>query len=219
MTETTCAVCCRTSETHTCVSCQSRIRGLIAQLPEQLVYLTLSRQRVRGGGGDGRSSKRLHAPTPGDVGVLNMLGPASSDAVTTVLDQVGETPFLAVLEGWCDVVTQERGLNPVKRHVTAMTARLTAHLPWIVEQPWVGDFAEEIADLVRTCQRITLTEPRRELLRGVTCPSCESLTLVRYFPGDWAAECTQCASVRLDAQDYEALVRYQALAASTPREV
>ncbi|MGW2060438.1 hypothetical protein ACWCO9_07075 [Streptomyces sp. NPDC001937] len=99
-----------------------------------------------------------------------------------------------------------------------MTARLTAHLPWIVEQPWVGDFAEEIGDLVRTCQRITLTEPRRELLRGVTCPSCEGLTLVRYFPGDWAAECTQCASVRLGAQDYETLVRYQALAASTPRE-
>ncbi|MGW2926399.1 hypothetical protein ACWC8S_15945 [Streptomyces fungicidicus] len=124
-------------------------------------------------------------------------------------------PLLAVLESWCDVVTDARGLHPVKRHVTAMTTRLTAHLPWIFEQGFVKEFFEEIHDLVRTCQKITLTEPRRELLRGVTCPSCDGLTLVRHHPGDWAAECTLCPSVRLDEQDYQQLVQqaYQAVSA------
>jgi hypothetical protein len=147
-----------------------------------------------------------------------MLGPASRQPVTTLLDQAGETPFLEVLWGWCEAVTEERGLTPIRRHVTAMTARLTAHLGWICEQPWVADFAQEIGDLVRACQRITLTEPRRELLRGVTCPSCDGLTLVRYFPGDWAAECTLCPSVRLDSRDYQQLVQQASQAVSTPRE-
>jgi hypothetical protein len=117
---------------------------------------------------------------------------------------------MEVLASWCGAVTDERGLKPVRKHVVAMTARLTAHLGWICEQPWVTDFEAEIRDLVRTTQRITMTEPRKELLKGVTCPSCEGLTLVRYFPGDWAAECVLCPSVKLDQLDYDGLVRDQA---------
>ncbi|GAA5078724.1 hypothetical protein [Streptomyces similanensis] len=207
MNETICAVCDRVSETRTCVTCQSRIRGLLAQIPEQFAWLHLSRQRLLGGGGDGRSSKRLHAPTPGDERVLNMLGPASRQPVTDAEDQAGPMPFLETLATWCEAVADERGLKSVKRHVTTMTTRLTAHLPWIFEQGFVKEFFEEIQDLVRTCQKITLTEPRRELLKGVACPSCDGLTLVRYFPGDWAAECTLCPSVRLDERDYRALVQ------------
>ncbi|MET8114029.1 hypothetical protein [Streptomyces prasinus] len=218
MTEPTCTVCSRPSETRTCIPCQSRIRGLLGALPEQFVYLTMSRQREQSGG-DGRSSARLHAPVPGDERVLNMLGLASRQPVTDVEDQVGPAPFLETLATWCEAVADERGLTPVKHHVTAMTTRLTAHLPWIFEQSFVREFAEEIQDLVRTCQKITLTEPRRELLRGVTCPSCDGLTLVRHHPGDWAAECTLCPSVRLDEQDYRQLVQQAYQAVSTPGEV
>ncbi|MFE4959289.1 hypothetical protein ACFRCW_36140 [Streptomyces sp. NPDC056653] len=99
-----------------------------------------------------------------------------------------------------------------------MVTLLLRHLSWAVERPWVGDFSEEIGDLVRTCQKITLTEPRRELRRGVTCPSCDGLALVRFYPGDWAAECALCPSVRLDEQDYQALVREAYQAVSTPQE-
>ncbi|MBL1104923.1 hypothetical protein JK361_10005 [Streptomyces sp. 5-8] len=205
-----CSVCGAPQEAKTCDRCRSRIRGALAQLPEQYVYLCMSRQRVQGGDEDGRSSKKLHAPLPGRGDVLNMLGPASRQAVTGAEDQVGSVPFLEVLWSWCEAVTEERGLTPVRRDVTSMTGRLTKHLDWICEQSWVADFAEEIRDLVRTSQRITMTEPRRELLGGVTCPSCEGLTLVRYFPGDWAAECRLCPSVRLDERDYQALVKEQA---------
>ncbi|MGW0854159.1 hypothetical protein [Streptomyces sp. NPDC002690] len=206
-----CFVCEDPQEAKTCDRCRSRIRGALAQLPEQYAYLSMSRQPSRGGGGDGRSSARLHAPPPGREDVLNLLGPASRDAVTDAHDQVGPAPFLEVLRSWCEAVTEERRLTPVRRDVSSMVTLLTRHLGWICERPWVRDFDEEIRDLLRTVQRITLTEPRKELLKGVTCPSCEGLTLVRYVPGDWAAECALCQSVKLDRRDYENLVRDQAL--------
>ncbi|BAC73246.1 hypothetical protein AQJ43_23650 [Streptomyces avermitilis] len=205
-----CFVCGTPQEAKTCDRCRSRIRGDLSALPELYRGLEGCRQRGQNGGGDGRSSKRLHAPVPGDERVLNLLGPASRQPVTDARDQTGETPFLALLESWCQAVSEERALDHVKTNVTAMTAMLTAHLPWICDQPWVVEFAEEIRALVHTVQRITMTQPRKELLRGVTCPSCEGLTLVRHFPGDWSAECALCPSVRLDERDYRLLVQSQA---------
>ncbi|MEV6436299.1 hypothetical protein [Streptomyces anulatus] len=205
-----CFVCGDPQESKTCDRCRAGIRGDLLGLPELYVHLTMSRQRVQGGGSDGRSGKRLHAPLPGRGDVLNLLGPASRQGVTDAEDQVGSVPFLEVLSSWSEVVTEGRALTPVKKHVTTLTARLTAHLPWICEQPFVGDFAGELRELVHEVQRITMTQPRRELLRGVTCPSCDGLTMVRHFPGDWAAECALCPSVRLDERDYEGLVKDQA---------
>ncbi|MFE9865889.1 hypothetical protein ACFYPZ_24645 [Streptomyces sp. NPDC005506] len=224
MTETTtCAVCDQTSELNTCIACRNRIAGLLKQLPEQYCYLAMSRQREQTGS-DGRSSTRLHAPLPGREDTLNLLGPWARQNVSDAEDQVGPVPVLAVLETWCQVVTEERRLTPVRVHVSTMVTLLTRHLPWICEQGFVKEFFEEIRELLRTTQKITMTEPRKELLRGVTCPSCEGLTLVRYFPGDWAAECVLCSAVRLDQHDYNLLVQSQALvsAAATavmPQEV
>ncbi|MEU5448677.1 hypothetical protein [Streptomyces californicus] len=207
-----CLICQRPSEwSKTCEWCQSRIRGALAQLPEQYVYLTMSRQRVQGGGGDGRSPKALHAPVPGRDDVLNLLGPSARQSVTDARDQTGPVPFLAVLESWTEAVTEERRLKPTGKSVTAMTARLTGHLTWICEQPWVADFFEEIRELLTTAQRITMTQPRKELLRGVTCPTCQGLTLVRNVPGDWAAECEMC-HVKLNDREYALLVQTQAKA-------
>ncbi|MDC2953365.1 hypothetical protein PO587_02725 [Streptomyces gilvifuscus] len=205
-----CFVCGQPQESKTCDRCRNGIRGLLARLPLQWFALLDSRQRVQGGGGDGRSSTRLHAPLPGREDVLNLLGPASRQAVTDAHDQTGPAPFLETLKSWADAVTDERGLTPVRRDFKEILVRLTAHVTWICEQPWVTDFEAEIRELVRTTQRITMTEPRKELLRGVTCPSCEGLTLVRYSPGDWAAECVLCPAMKLDERDYEALVRGQA---------
>ncbi|MCX4608709.1 hypothetical protein [Streptomyces mirabilis] len=100
-------------------------------------------------------------------------------------------------------------MDHVKRNVTAMTARLTAHLPWICAQEWVVDFAEEIGGLVYAVQKITMTAPKKQPLRGMTCPSCENLTLVRHYPSDWAAECALCLSVKLDQRAYDQLVTNQ----------
>jgi len=203
---TTCAACARTSETHTCIPCQARIRGLLAQLPEQFVYLAMSRQREQGGGGDGRSSKKLHAPLPGRLDTLNLIGPYARQSVTDAEDQVGPAPVLAVLETWCQVVTKERHLTPVRVHVSSLTDRLLTHLGWIVEQTWVADFELELRELMRAVKGITRTEPRRVPL-PVPCPSCEMLTLVREDHSGWAAECVMCSSVKLDEYDYQQLVQ------------
>lgn len=193
---------------RSCPRCYSRIRNMLSQFPEQHTLLTLSRQPVKTGG-DGRSSKALHAPLPGRVDTLNMLGPAARQNVTDGRDQVGPVPFLAVLESWVEVVEDERRLTRCRRHVTPMTERLLTHLRWVVEQPWAGDFEEEIRELLTTVQRITMTLPVRELLRGVRCPSCDMTTLFRHHPGDWAAECSYCPSVRLDQRDFDLLVKAQ----------
>ncbi|AMW13330.1 hypothetical protein A4E84_29840 [Streptomyces qaidamensis] len=217
MTEsTTCVVCDRTAETRTCVSCQARLRGLLAQIPEQYVFLAMSRQREQRGG-DGRSSTRLHAPLPGRLDTLNLVGPYARQSVTDAEDQIGEAPVLAVLETWCQVVTEERRLTPVRTHVSTLTNRLLTHLGWICDQVWVVDFELELRELMRAVKAITRTDPRRVPL-PVPCPSCEMLTLVREDHSGWAAECVLCSSVKLDERDYQQLVREAYQAVSKPQE-
>lgn len=209
-----CAVCASRSETRTCDSCRNRIRGMLSEFPQQYTYLTMSRQQDRTGGGEGRSSKAVHAPVPGNLDVLNLLGPAAKGGVMTAVDQMGPVPVLELLLSWCDVVAEGRRLKPVRRHVTAVTARLTAHLGWICEQDWVVDFEAEIRELLRTVRAVTRTEPRRVLL-PVPCPSCQMLAMVREDWSGWAAECANCTSVKLDERDYGALVNDQ-VAQMTP---
>ncbi|MBZ6258909.1 hypothetical protein KVH22_25670 [Streptomyces olivaceus] len=169
---TTCAVCARTSETYTCVACQSRIRGLLAQMPEQWTYLHMSREREQRGG-DSRSSTRLHAPLPGREDTLNLMGPHARQSVTDAQDQVGPVPVLAVLESWCQVVTEERGLTPARVHVSSLTDRLLRHLPWIVDQAWVADFELELRELMKAVKAITRPSPDgfrcRCRARAATC--------------------------------------------------
>ncbi|MFC4609746.1 hypothetical protein ACFO9E_18275 [Streptomyces maoxianensis] len=138
------------------------------------------------------------------------MGPSARDAVADGEDQTGETPLLAVLESWTEAVVDERGLTPVRRDVSSMVTLLTRHLPWVCEREWVRDFEEEIRELLKVTQKITMTEPVRQMLRGVTCPSCSMLSLVRYHPGDWAAECLNCPSQRFDERDFKSLVMAQA---------
>lgn len=210
MTETFECICGERSERRICAACFGRLRSMIAELPEEYVLLTLSRQPVMAGG-DGRSSKRLHPPTPGREDTLNLLGPWARQSVTDGKDQVGQTPFLGVLEGWCEVVTKERHLTRFRRNVTAMVDRLLKHLTWLTDQEFAGLFFEEIEGLLRATQRITLTRSRMELLRGVACPSCGMFAMVRYLPDDYAARCRFCSSVRLDQRDLDLLVKAQVM--------
>jgi hypothetical protein len=208
MTQTyECLVCREHAERPTCPRCFSRLRRMLGELPEQYVLLCMSHQPLKTGG-DGRSGRAVHAPLPGRLDTLNLLGPASRHGVMDE-DQTGPVPFLEVLASWTEAVTEERRLTPCRRNVTAMVDRLTRHLTWICDQSFVGDFFAEIEELLKVAQRITLTQPVMELLRRVPCPQCDQFTMVRYHPSDWAAECRFCSVVRLDQADYDALVRRQ----------
>lgn len=209
MTQTfECLVCRGHSEHPTCPRCYSRLRRMLDELPEQYVLLCMSHEPLRTGG-DGRSGRAVHAPLPGRLDTLSLLGPASRHGVMDE-DQTGPVPFLDVLASWTEAVTEERRLTHCRRNVTAMVDRLTRHLPWICSQSFAGDFFAEIQELLKVTRRITLTEGRMELLRGVACPSCGMFSMVRHMPGDWAAECRFCPAIRLDERDYADLVQVQA---------
>jgi hypothetical protein len=182
---------------------------MISELPEEFVRLSMEYQPSRSGG-DGRSGNPVHPSLPLREDVLSLLGPSSRQAVTDARDQVGPVPLLEVLASWAAVVTEERHLTPVRRNVVSLVDHLTRHLEWIAEQSWVADFYREVEDLLRITRRITMTEHHVELLRGVACPSCGMFSMVRNTPGDWAAECRFCPSVRLDDRDYADLVQVQA---------
>jgi hypothetical protein len=210
MTQTfECAVCAHQSETRTCDGCRNRIGGMLGQIPELFTYLVMtSRRRDQTGSGDGRSSRAIHAAIPGNLDALSLIGPAAAGPVMHGEDQAGPTPVLELLLSWCDVIAEGRGLKPVRRHVTAVTVRLTAHLPWIVEQEWVVDFEAEVRELLRTIRGVTRTEPRRVPLL-VMCPRCEMRSMIREDHSGWAAECVNCPAMKLDQRDYNLLIKGQ----------
>jgi ribosomal protein S27E len=201
--ETTCAVCQEASEWVTCVPCSNRLRNQVVELRRQYVYLLASRERDQGGGVRVRASK-VEAPTPGRLDVLNLLGPAAEGTVHGD-DQSGPVPLMAVLESWSQVITEERQLKPVKRTLGELTDRLLRHHEWIVQQPWAGDYALEIKELLTAVRSVTRIDPRRHALH-VLCPGCDLMAMVREDHSPWAAECTNCG-VKLVEMDYQALVR------------
>jgi hypothetical protein len=111
----------------------------------------------------------VYAALPCREDVLSLLGPASPQAVSDARDQTGPTPFLAILQSWCEALEDERRLTPCRRNVRGMVDRLTQHLTWVCEQSFAGDFFEEIEELLRVFRRITLTEGRRPAQSQAAC--------------------------------------------------
>jgi hypothetical protein len=213
-----CFVCGEVDYTPTCPRCFSRLSLTLAELPEEHTRLMLEYQPSRTGG-DGRSATAVHAPLPCRLDVLSLLGPASRQNPSDARDQVGPVPFAAVLAGWVGVLDEERNLTPCRRNVTAMTERLAAHLGWICTRPWVRDFFTEIEELLKAVRKITLTETRMELVRGLCCPSCGRFSMVRYVPDNYAARCRFCDSIRLDQSDLDALIRGQVTEQTPPDDI
>jgi hypothetical protein len=182
---------------------------MLAELPEEFVVLSMNFQPSRTGG-DGRSSTAVHAPPPCRLDALNLAGPGSRQDPADGTDQVGPMPVLEVLASWVTVLNEERRLTGVRRNIVDLVDRLTRHLGWIIEQAWVSDFYREVEETMKAIRKITLTEPQMVLLKGVFCPTCGRLGMVRYYPDNYAARCRFCPSVRLDRADYDALVQGQA---------
>jgi hypothetical protein len=204
-----CLICGEPDYTPTCPRCFSSLSFMLASIPEEYVLLTLS-YAPPSTGGDGRSSKAVHAPLPLREDALNLSGPASRQDPADGADQVGPMPVLEVLASWVTVLNEERHLTAVRRNVVDLVDRLTKHLGWIVKQAWVGDFYREVQETMKAIRKITLTEPQMVLLKGIFCPTCGRLGMVRYYPDNYAARCRFCPSVRLDRADYDALVQGQA---------
>ena len=85
--------------------------------------------------------KRVDPPAPVRLDVVALL-----DKRTAYRYPGDIVPVLAMLEAWATLVRDERNLEPCRRPatVTSEAGLLLAHIEWIITQPFVKDFADEI---------------------------------------------------------------------------
>jgi hypothetical protein len=84
--------------------------------------------------------KRVDPPAPVRLDVVALL-----DRRTAYRHPGDIVPVLAILEAWATLVRDERKIQPCRNTtVTSEAGLLLGHLDWIIGEPFVTDFAEEI---------------------------------------------------------------------------
>jgi hypothetical protein len=84
--------------------------------------------------------KRVDPPAPVRLDVVALL-----DRRTAYRHPGDIVPVLAILEAWAQLVRDERKIQPCRNTtVTSEAGLLLGHLDWIICEPFVTDFAEEI---------------------------------------------------------------------------
>ena len=85
--------------------------------------------------------KRVDPPAPVRLDVVALL-----DRRTAYRHTGDIVPVLAILEAWATLVRDEKKIQPCQRQTTVTTEAglLLGHLDWIISEPFVADFAEEI---------------------------------------------------------------------------
>jgi hypothetical protein len=148
-----------------CRACAYRLRRHITQAPAVHAWLWLA--MVREQSGTEPISGSREAPLPIRVALHDL-----RDDLT------------AVMASWADVVASEsRLVGPEGDSLTHTVPWLLRHLQGALSRIWVGDLADEMADLHR---RAYLAAPwdreRRDL--PAPCPECGLLTLALYGGAD-----------------------------------
>lgn len=91
------------------------------------------------------------------------------------LDQRGADSFAAPLFHWARIAEAEGGFDWLARpDVTGVVDWLARHLSWVVAQPWVDEFATEVAELSRAAHRLAPWRPeiRRDPDPCTVCGRC-----------------------------------------------
>lgn len=103
-------------------------------------------------------------------------------------DQRGEDSILASLYSWSRLTEAEGGFDdwPTSVTITAFARYLAGHLSWIVEQPWVDEFYEEIRHLGRTAHRVA---PWRAETKRDTEPCACGVFAVVWHIGEGFTRC------------------------------
>jgi Zn ribbon nucleic-acid-binding protein len=183
-----------------CPRCASRIRARLAELHYQLPLLQASLQHDRSPTTGTIHGGRATSPMPLRADVINLLGPGSNSTVVdpydeTRGDQAGPLPIHTHLKGWAEMTADHVRLASVPglRPGRTWADWLDAYLPWILTAAWVGEFHQELAELLARVRSITRTEPQRHL-QDAPCPSCDAFGLI---DEDWQpyVECTACGAL------------------------
>lgn len=231
-----CEVCHRTARDseYLCPHHTAQLRAWLAELPA--LALDLAQFLAPGGqphtgrlGGTGRA----HAPVPVDLRVLTLLGPGHPQPPNDDPDAGGTIPIGALLDGWAGRLTYDYPAVHRDRHGTAHTrpceayraaggatvtgwcAFLTAYLPFALTRTWVGDFHQQLGELVHQIRDLTHTVPHRHT-KTAPCPRC-SLFALTTTDGQWAVRCEACGHrMTPEAYDEHAHTLAQTTPADTP---
>jgi hypothetical protein len=146
----------------TCSRCHNRLERVLAELPATLTNL----RAVLGGTTGGRAENRRTKGSPPLP--LNVC----------VHDHLEHTHTLLV--SWTRLVAEERSLRGPDHPNPAW---LLGQLSWIVDQPWVDDFDDEIREASRVAEALARSRPGWNQL-SAPCPGCGGMTLGRWDGDD-----------------------------------
>lgn len=170
--------------TMLCRDCTRRLERHLAEMPARVQLLRV----LHDGQQTPRRTDRPGSSTPVPLNV-------------EAHDLLQKIP--GVLASWTGMVCEERDLRGPDTH-DRCAAWLLGQLDWLVEQPWVDDFADEVADLAREAERLIRINPRRHRLEP-PCPQCSARELGRWDGTD-QVDCEACGRAWPE-KDYPWMVR------------
>ena len=122
---------------------------------------------------------------PGNGGAGSSSGERTIGVNVAALSFIAGDDILKILHSWESEVRQERGLTPpaflkklsLEDEIKTAIRFAQAHLDWMGQQPWIGDFAGEVKDLVaignaaarRTADKVKRIACPADTAEGLPC--------------------------------------------------
>lgn len=96
---------------------------------------------------------------------------------------------------WVDDWVEFKGLQGPGRHTVGTDAKyLLTWLPGVEKLDWIGDWWEELAEVMRDAHALAPWRPKMQRVPGVPCPGCEETNLV-IWGGESDVNCASCRIV------------------------
>lgn len=194
-----------------CHDCAEKLAKVLADIGDTYVQLTQIDELIPGGTGDGVGARSV----PGSRSPAVDAHLALSDVRTIGAEIPG---VLGAVAEWARLVRAALSLDtdPAKMLATVPAGRLTVerelatlrfHWHWVLQQPWLPEFAENMRKLLKAMQHVgRLTPPTLRLGNcptpqlGISAADGTTITLtcgaqLKVKVGDTEIRCTNCRTV------------------------
>jgi len=183
---------------YACPACQL---GLVRRLADIETYLSIITPEPVRSGSSGPTSRQYGSREPLRLDIVAMLDPRTEingasgainpDGVDD--DVVDEIPNIeADLGGWLQVLNEQHPDGPWwLRDNQANAALLRSRCDWICQQPWVDEFAADIARVHSALRAACRDEPQRPV---ADCPCGGQLYRRSDDPVDPRLRCSACGT-------------------------
>lgn len=155
----TCSLCGKeTPSTGLCSRCQGWVHRMLDDLLE--LWLAAHQELIPGNGGAGSSS-----------------GERTIGINVAALSFIAGDDILKILHSWEGEVRQERNLTPpallkkrsLENEIKDAIRFAQAHLDWMGQQSWIGDFVDEVRELHKTGS--AAARRTAEKVKRIACPA------------------------------------------------